>query len=269
MNLTVNAILNHLRYGLLNLMHLRAASSIIPLGFLPGSAVLVARIASDVTTHEWMEGSLASNQAHFLARIPATKNRIAPQKRCRVCYNRGLRRDSCYICPVCPKQPGLCRIGDCFKRMSVGEYICWGSFASLHAKRFNFETLLSSANSSNENAPSVADLPFLPGIGGCGAALMTEMVDIFHCGMDHGLIPPHHLARIPATKMKENPLKRCRVCYKRGQRRDSYFHCPACPTQPGLCKSRDCFDVFHQFMQQDLIVDRSNEMPHSGVAQKQ
>ncbi|CAJ0916379.1 unnamed protein product [Ranitomeya imitator] len=52
---------------------------------------------------------------HFLSKIPATLKRSNPQKRCRVCYSRGIRKDSRYYCPDCPSKPGLCA-DQCYKR---------------------------------------------------------------------------------------------------------------------------------------------------------
>ena len=48
---------------------------------------------------------------------------------------------------------------------------------------------------------------------------------------------------IPPTQCKR-PKKGCKVCYKRGQRRDTRFYCPKCPSQPGLCLG-DCFERYH------------------------
>ncbi len=46
-------------------------------------------------------------------------------------------------------------------------------------------------------------------------------------------------------------VKRCRVCYARGILSASgrpvrtTWICSACPSEPGLCIERDCFDVYH------------------------
>ena len=54
----------------------------------------------------------------------------------------------------------------------------------------------------------------------------------------------HVIQKIPATEKKQNPKKRCRVCYENGQRKDSRFQCSHCPDKPGLCL--DCFSAYHQ-----------------------
>uniref|UniRef100_A0A8C5M180 PiggyBac transposable element-derived protein domain-containing protein n=1 Tax=Leptobrachium leishanense TaxID=445787 RepID=A0A8C5M180_9ANUR len=54
----------------------------------------------------------------------------------------------------------------------------------------------------------------------------------------------HFIYKIPPTEGKQKPQKRCRVCFKRGQRRDTIFYCPECPGQPGLCLG-DCFKLYH------------------------
>uniref|UniRef100_A0A8C5R0Q0 PiggyBac transposable element-derived protein domain-containing protein n=1 Tax=Leptobrachium leishanense TaxID=445787 RepID=A0A8C5R0Q0_9ANUR len=54
----------------------------------------------------------------------------------------------------------------------------------------------------------------------------------------------HFIYKIPPTEGKQKPQKRCRVCFKRGQRRDTIFYCPECPGQPGLCLG-DCFKIYH------------------------
>ncbi|XP_063302359.1 piggyBac transposable element-derived protein 4-like [Pelobates fuscus] len=51
---------------------------------------------------------------HFCFRIPPTPKKKTPQKRCRLCYQRGVRTETSFYCPDCPSQPGLC-IGNCFK----------------------------------------------------------------------------------------------------------------------------------------------------------
>uniref|UniRef100_A0A8C5MUU7 PiggyBac transposable element-derived protein domain-containing protein n=1 Tax=Leptobrachium leishanense TaxID=445787 RepID=A0A8C5MUU7_9ANUR len=51
----------------------------------------------------------------------------------------------------------------------------------------------------------------------------------------------HFIYKIPPTEGKQRPQKRCRVCFKRGQRRDTIVYCPE---QPGLCLG-DCFKIYH------------------------
>lgn len=54
----------------------------------------------------------------------------------------------------------------------------------------------------------------------------------------------HFIFKIPPTAHKTNPQKRCRVCYKKGKRTDTPFHCPDCPSKPGLCIGT-CFKLYH------------------------
>ncbi|KAK7505006.1 hypothetical protein BaRGS_00003576 [Batillaria attramentaria] len=60
---------------------------------------------------------------HCLEQIPPRDiGKRNPQKRCRVCQEKGVRRDSRYYCPACPGQPGFCRITDCFMSYHVEQY---------------------------------------------------------------------------------------------------------------------------------------------------
>ena len=54
----------------------------------------------------------------------------------------------------------------------------------------------------------------------------------------------HFMEPIPPTEHKEKPQKRCRVCFKKGKRKDSRYHCPRCPSKPGLCYY-PCFEIYH------------------------
>ncbi|XP_053323867.1 piggyBac transposable element-derived protein 4-like [Spea bombifrons] len=54
----------------------------------------------------------------------------------------------------------------------------------------------------------------------------------------------HFPSTIPTTGAKQKPQKRCRVCYKKGIRKDSRYHCPSCPSLPGLCIN-ECFMIYH------------------------
>lgn len=54
------------------------------------------------------------HERHFPDILPPTQTGRKPQKRCRVCTSRGIRRDTRYYCPDCPSQPGLC-IGTCYR----------------------------------------------------------------------------------------------------------------------------------------------------------
>lgn len=54
----------------------------------------------------------------------------------------------------------------------------------------------------------------------------------------------HFMEKIPPTPNKVNPQKRCRVCTLHHVRKDSRFHCPDCPSKPGLCMD-PCYKVYH------------------------
>ncbi|KAJ1153167.1 hypothetical protein NDU88_005929 [Pleurodeles waltl] len=51
---------------------------------------------------------------HFAEHIPPTPKKDFPAKKCRVCFRRGIRRETRMYCPDCPSKPGLC-VGACFK----------------------------------------------------------------------------------------------------------------------------------------------------------
>ncbi|XP_056397301.1 piggyBac transposable element-derived protein 4-like [Hyla sarda] len=62
------------------------------------------------------------------------------------------------------------------------------------------------------------------------------------------IVPGQHFpSEIPHTGKKGRTQKKCRVCYKRGIRRDTTYQCETCPTQPGLCIS--CFKIYHTSLQ--------------------
>lgn len=52
---------------------------------------------------------------HFVDVLPPTEKKVHPQKRCRVCTKKGLRKDTRYYCPDCPSKPGLC-LSECFRK---------------------------------------------------------------------------------------------------------------------------------------------------------
>ncbi|KAK7473349.1 hypothetical protein BaRGS_00035397 [Batillaria attramentaria] len=102
--------------------------------------------------------------------------------------------------------------------------------------------------------------------GSAGAALVAQLEPIEFGGDEPGDYQvsqfwhqQHRLERIPPTERKANSQKKCRVCRKRGIRSDSRFQCPVCPGQPGLCRSKDCFEVYHQsFGMIDPLVERDH-----------
>lgn len=58
---------------------------------------------------------------HYPEKLEPTATWTKPQARCRVCSSRGLRRESVYICPICPSKPGLC-MKECFKLWHTKQY---------------------------------------------------------------------------------------------------------------------------------------------------
>ena len=58
----------------------------------------------------------------------------------------------------------------------------------------------------------------------------------------------HFPYAFPSTPTQKYPQKRCRVCSKRGFRRDTRFCCPRCPGQPGLCIG-ECFERYHTLVE--------------------
>lgn len=54
----------------------------------------------------------------------------------------------------------------------------------------------------------------------------------------------HFLCPIPITASNKFPRKKCRVCGKKGKRCDTRYHCPTCPSNPGLC-IHPCFEIYH------------------------
>nr|BAF82022.1 piggyBac transposase Uribo2 [Xenopus tropicalis]BAF82023.1 piggyBac transposase Uribo2 [Xenopus tropicalis]BAF82024.1 piggyBac transposase Uribo2 [Xenopus tropicalis]BAF82025.1 piggyBac transposase Uribo2 [Xenopus tropicalis] len=58
------------------------------------------------------------------------------------------------------------------------------------------------------------------------------------------LIGKHFIDTLPPTPGKQRPQKGCKVCRKRGIRRDTRYYCPKCPRNPGLC-FKPCFEIYH------------------------
>lgn len=55
----------------------------------------------------------------------------------------------------------------------------------------------------------------------------------------------HLPVKITITNEKGKTLrKRCRACWKQKVRKDTIYHCPICPDQPGLCLGK-CFSEYH------------------------
>ncbi|XP_035825850.1 piggyBac transposable element-derived protein 4-like [Aplysia californica] len=54
----------------------------------------------------------------------------------------------------------------------------------------------------------------------------------------------HFVEVLPATEKKARPQKKCRVCARKGTRRDTRYYCPDCPSKPGLCLV-GCYKKYH------------------------
>lgn len=63
----------------------------------------------------------------------------------------------------------------------------------------------------------------------------------------------HSMMRIPPTKSKRYPSKRCKVCLSRfgygptikhKYPKETTFYCSSCPSKPSLCSS-PCFGIYH------------------------
>ncbi|XP_044164604.1 piggyBac transposable element-derived protein 4-like [Acropora millepora] len=54
----------------------------------------------------------------------------------------------------------------------------------------------------------------------------------------------HFPELIPPTAKKQTPQKKCEVCSKEGQRKESKYQCGQCNTHPGLCAA-PCFKIYH------------------------
>ncbi|KAM4042928.1 piggyBac transposable element-derived protein 4-like [Anomaloglossus baeobatrachus] len=62
---------------------------------------------------------------------------------------------------------------------------------------------------------------------------------------DSRVVPGQHFpSEVPNTGKKGRSQKRCRVCFKRGIRRETIYQCGTCPVKPGLCM-KDCFRIYH------------------------
>ncbi|KAM3940653.1 LOW QUALITY PROTEIN: piggyBac transposable element-derived protein 4-like [Leptodactylus fuscus] len=59
------------------------------------------------------------------------------------------------------------------------------------------------------------------------------------------IVPGQHFpGEVPQTSKKGKNQKRCRVCAKRGIRKDTIYQCDTCPEKPGLCM-KECFRIYH------------------------
>ena len=89
------------------------------------------------------------------------------------------------------------------------------------------------------------------------------------------LTESHSLERVPPTEKKKYPSKRCKVCLRRSgytpgparkHPKESVYHCPQCPSKPGLC-CYPCYYVYHSklnYWEPDGSEDKEEEGSGSG-----
>ena len=54
----------------------------------------------------------------------------------------------------------------------------------------------------------------------------------------------HYLDYISPTASKQNPTRKCVVCNRKGQRKETRYLCKTCSSKPALC-AVPCFEIFH------------------------
>lgn len=54
---------------------------------------------------------------HQPVKVPSTEAKPRATKRCRMCHKEGRRKESRYMCPDCPGNPGLC-VDPCFRNFT-------------------------------------------------------------------------------------------------------------------------------------------------------
>ena len=57
----------------------------------------------------------------------------------------------------------------------------------------------------------------------------------------------HYLDVLPPTELKEKPCKKCVICTKKGERRESRYYCENCMSRPTLCVV-PCFKLYPTLM---------------------
>lgn len=58
------------------------------------------------------------------------------------------------------------------------------------------------------------------------------------------MVGKHFIDNIPPTLNKKYAQRACKVCRKKGIRRDVRYYCPKCPSKPALC-FQPCFEIYH------------------------
>ncbi|XP_056424470.1 protein lin-9 homolog isoform X2 [Hyla sarda] len=80
--------------------------------------------------------------------------------------------------------------------------------------------------------------------------------------VDPRIVPGQHFpSEVPPTGKKGRSQKRCRVCSKRGIRKDTIYQCDTCPVKPGLCM-KDCFRVYHTSL---VLGDQERDVPSTSL----
>ena len=59
------------------------------------------------------------------------------------------------------------------------------------------------------------------------------------------LVGRHFLQLIPPTAAKSNPQKKCKMCCRKGVRKEIRYQCRNCFDHPGLCPA-PCFEEHHK-----------------------
>ena len=66
---------------------------------------------------------------------------------------------------------------------------------------------------------------------------------IFETGADMEIPREEHVIRLTERHFV-SPVPETALCYKKKVRKDSRYHCPNCPSNPGLC-CYPCFELYH------------------------
>lgn len=153
-------------------------------GILPGSAA---------------DGSVEQmlfTQGHFPSRLPPKKNKqragLSSQKRCRVCYRHGVRKETTFCCARCPGQPGLCS-GRCFTVYHGLQYVPdtdtdqWVAFSTHKMddpllQLSNPKTMKSTAVTDNDSSEQLC-------VPGSDLAIIPSAADYIHSLLHTGELP--------------------------------------------------------------------------------
>lgn len=117
------------------------------------------------------EEILAEN-GHFPSRLPPKRAHLSEgrtlsmQKRCRVCYRAGVRKETTYCCPKCPGQPGLCS-AQCFSlfhglHYGSDTFTPASSFSLPYSSPAKIDTMEPKSFTSTVTSPMLVKMPFVP-----------------------------------------------------------------------------------------------------------